>query len=153
MYLVCATALLAVLYECTCYPVRRCVSDLCIGHVVVVVRSPVVHQPHAHRTWHEGKILKHGCRCAAAAAVLLYTVFFVVARLSGCEETRSTALLHRCAPMTTHSIHICRVHTEAHIHTITHRSTVCGCHKREPTHSAAAVLPRLPQVENLEDHA
>ena len=83
MYLVCATALLAVLYECTCYPVRRYVSDLCIGHVVVVVRSPVVHQPHAHRTWHEGKILKHGCRCAAAAAVLLYTVFFC-----GCEAER-----------------------------------------------------------------
>ena len=61
--------------------------DRCFGREnAVVVRSPAVHYPHATCTVTTGpkrKSVKRGCRCTAAAVLLLY-IDFVATGLSGC---------------------------------------------------------------------
>ena len=67
--------LLQLYASCTWYEVPTiCVCICSIGRERgVIVGSPAVRETYTHRDyWHNGEILKHGCRCTAAA-VLLYT--------------------------------------------------------------------------------
>ena len=76
--------------------------------------------------WHQDKSLKHGGRCIAAATLLPCTDF--------CDGT--------------HSTHAYLVHTEAHIHTHTDGSTVCGYHKGEISqHGCCCIVTATSSAE------
>ena len=72
--------LLLLLYVwCTWYEVRRCVFVCWIGRVNHVMLSWLdllllcANHTHMRRDyWHKGESLEHGCRCTAAAVLLLY---------------------------------------------------------------------------------
>ena len=97
---------------------------------------------HIHRDyWHKGETLEHGCRCTAAAVLLLdccisvTSTDFVAAGLNGyfCK-TKSTALLDRflCAYGSTYSSTHTYIQKRAHIqHTQRHLSVAvtkeCCC--------------------------
>ena len=78
--------------------------------------------------WHKGKNLKHSsCSCTACCAAP------TCIRLILWQRARHA-----------HIPGICKG-----VHTHTHRSTVCGCHKGESSQRGCC-CPRLPQVLSLE---
>ena len=118
------------------YEARRCVFGCCIGRetltlLVVVSRSPAVHQPPTNTPWllaqKVKKSFKNGSSCSCAAAVLLLWTDFVTAHT---PRTHTWYMLN-----------------EAHKYTHTLASTVCCCQKRESSHGGCCLIVTATSTE------
>ena len=80
--------------SCAWYEITRCVRDCCIGRLEMSRLDLLLctNHTHIHRDdWHKGMNLQHGCRCAAAAVlvVLLHAAVLILSSrgLGGAFET------------------------------------------------------------------
>lgn len=111
----------------------------------MVIRSLAVHHLHRHKHCnycHKVKSLEGGCWFAPASVLLLCTDLLDA---PGCVATFGNVvapLLIVCVPVTAHSRHSARIHTEAHhIYTYTQKRRLWLAVTKGTACNSAAVVP------------